>query len=565
MPPWYSRAIAPSLPSRTLQYKVLFMLTTRPLAVDPSPARIASRANASARIAPRALGHAFIAGIAADLLLRDGPIGVGYAIWIAIAALSLISLSWRAHRDVPTESATWLLVAFVSACGLAWRDSGMLHFLDVLATAGALGVAAIALGNPSAALSAERFRDTIWAGIAAIRVIAAGIFPNLAHAIHDAAAQASWESQTRRTIRSGLIAISVLVVFGSLLRSADPIFASLVQIPEFNPGIILSHVFVAGWFAWLLGGWANAALGSTVASVRAPHRLPLTLSKQDLSASLGVLSVLFAAFMLAQLGWLFGGEGFLRARTGLTAAEYARHGFFEMVWVVALVVPLLVFSRAALAPTRDSARRHTVLSLPMIALVVGIIVSAAGRMQLYVHFYGLTVDRFYPLVFMAWLIAIVCWLALTVLRNRGRSFIAGVASSAFAVLVALNVAAPDAIVARFNANRTHHGDEAVGADLRQMSELSGEAVETALGVILAPPRVAGGTLARPEEERSRCDAARNLLRRWGPSSHAAQRSADDAAWRTWNYGEQRALQAISAHTVALLKVEHSACAALPND
>ena len=540
------------------------MRIPNPSAAYPSTARDVSRADAAARIAPRALGHALIAGIAADLLVRDGPIGAGFPIWIVIAGLALISLSWRAHRDVPTESAAWLLVALVSACGLAWRDSGMLQFLDVLATGGALGMAAIALGHPRAALLAERFRDTLWAGMASIRVIASGIFPNLAHAIHDAKAKSSWESQTRRTIRSGLIAISVLVVFGSLLRSADPIFASLVQIPEFNLGIILSHVFVAGWFAWLLGGWANAALGSTVASARAPHRLPLTLSMQDLSASLGVLNVLFAAFMVGQLGWLFGGESFLRARTGLTAAEYARHGFFEMVWVVALVVPLLVFSRAALAPTRDSARRHTVLSLPLLALVVGIIVSAAGRMQLYVHFYGLTVDRFYPLVFMAWLIAVLAWLALTVLRNRGRSFAGGVAISAFAVLVALNVAAPDAIVARFNANRAHPGHEAIGADLRHMSELSGDAVETVLGVVLASPRVSGGAQAHVDEARSRCDAARNLLRRWGPLSRAAERSAEDAAWRTWNYGAQRALRAVSVHDVALLKVRASACVDAPD-
>jgi hypothetical protein len=237
----------------------------------------------------------------------------------------------------------------------------------------------------------------------------------------------------------------------------------------------------------------------------------LSLGIDDLTASLGVLNVLFGAFILAQLGWLLGGEQLLQSRTGLTAAEYARHGFFEMVWVVALVVPMLVGSRGALAPNRG-----------------------------------------------------VAWLALTVFRDRGRSLIAGVVVPAFAVLVALNVAAPDAIVARFNANRAHRVDDASGADLRHMSELSGDAVETALSVILAPPRISRGALARPEEERARCDATRNLLKRWGPLSKAAQRSADDAAWRTWNHGGQRALQAVNGRTVALLKVRNSACANVPN-
>ncbi len=535
------------------------MRTLTSYALDPSTTRDATRAESRARIAPRAIGHALLAGIAADLLLHDGPIGAGFPIWIAIAAAALISLAWRAHRDVPTESGVWLLVALVSACGLAWRDSGMLQFLDILATAGALGMAAIAIGNRSAGLLAERFRDTLWAGVASVRAIAWGIVPNVVQAVHDAKGHAAWESQSRRTIRSALLAISVLVVFGSLLRSADPIFASLVQLPDFKLGIALSHLFVAGWFAWLLGGWANAALGSTVASTRAPHRLPLTLSMQDLSASLGVLNVLFAVFMVAQLGWLFGGESFLSARTGLTAAEYARHGFFEMVWVVALVVPLLVFTRATVIPGREAGRWHTVLALPLLVLVGGIIVSAAGRMQLYVHFYGLTVDRFYPLVFMAWLIAVLGWLALTVLRDRGRSFIAGAAVSAFAVLLALNLAAPDAIVARFNASRANQGAAPPAADLRHMSELSGEAVETALRVTLSPPHAPAGSRARSEEDGARCDATRNLLRRWGPLSSAAQRTEVDAAWRTWNAGERRALRAVGAQTVALLKAQNTAC------
>ncbi len=536
------------------------MPTSTSFVADPATARESTRAEASTRIAPRAIGHAVMAGIAADLLLREGPFGLGFPVWIAIAALTLTSLSWRARRDISMEAAAWLFVALISACGLAWRDSGMLQFLDLLATAGALGMTAIALGNQKAGLLAERFRDTIWAGLASMRMIARGFVPNLGVAIHEAKGQPAWESQSRRALRSGLLAIGVLVVFGSLLRGADPIFASLVHIPDFDPGDFIGHLFVAGLFAWLVSGWANAALGSTVASARAPHRLPLSLSVQDLSASLGVLNVLFATFMVAQLGWLFGGESFLRARTGLTAAEYARHGFFEMVWVVVLVVPLLVFTRAALTPGREAARRHTVLSLPLLVLLAGIIVSAAGRMRLYVHFYGLTVDRFYPLVLMAWLIAVLVWLAITVLRDRGRSFIAGVAVSAFAVVIALNVAAPDAIVARFNEERTHNEVAPLGADVRHMSELSGEAVEVALRATLAAPRATAGSRARTDEDGARCDASSKLLRRWGPSSSAAERSEADAAWRYWNVGEQRAVRAVTAHTVALLKVRNATCA-----
>ena len=96
-----------------------------------------------------------------------------------------------------------------------------------------------------------------------------------------------------------------------------------------------------------------------------------------------------------------------------------------MVWVVALVVPLLLATRAMLAPDPSLARRHTLMSLPIVALLGAIIVSAALRMRLYVHYYGLTTERLYTLVFMGWLAIVLALLATTVLRGRGRAFVGG--------------------------------------------------------------------------------------------------------------------------------------------
>ena len=80
--------------------------------------------------------------------------------------------------------------------------------------------------------------------------------------------------------------------------------------------------------------------------------------------------MLFAAFVVAQLGWFFGGEQFLRAATGLTAAQYARGGFFQMLWVVALVVPVLVVTRGALRAGHARSRAGTRCSpLPIVALL----------------------------------------------------------------------------------------------------------------------------------------------------------------------------------------------------
>jgi hypothetical protein len=110
-------------------------------------------------------------------------------------------------------------------------------------------------------------------------------------------------------------------------------------------------------------------------------------------------------------------------------------------------------TRAALRASLALARRHTMLSVPVIGLLGAIIVSAVLRMRLYVHYYGMTTERFYPLVVMIWLAAVLVWLSLTVLRGWGRPFVAGTVASALATLAALNVADPDLIVARINLNR----------------------------------------------------------------------------------------------------------------
>ena len=511
------------------------------------------------------LSHALLLALAGDALLRGASAGVAFPLWIGILGIAMVSATRRSGRDVSREATGWLITAVLFAAGLAWRDSSILQPLDVLATLGALAMAAIALGNSRAALLAERFRHTIWAAVALARVMAAGFIPLAVRELFATEARGRWTSRVRPVVRSTLIAGTLLVVFGSLLRGADPIFASLVELPQLDVELLVSHVFVIGGLCWLVSGWMSGALGPELRQRRAPESWPFGLSLLDITTALGTLSLLFAAFVVVQLGWFFGGESFLRARTGLTAAEYARRGFFEMVWVVMLVVPLLVATRAALRPGRALERRHTLLSVPVIALLGAMILSAVTRMQLYVTYYGLTVDRFYPLVFMAWLSVVLVWLALTVLRGHGRVFIAGVAISGLVVLAALNVVAPDALIARFNIDRAARVPRPSGSalDLRHMANLSAEAATLATRALLAASATADGTRRGAADDAQRCYAALTLLRRWGPASQSAKRREADGAWRYWNAGETRAIRLVRERSAELRTVQHTACPGVP--
>jgi hypothetical protein len=246
----------------------------------------------------------------------------------------------------------------------------------------------------------------------------------------------------------------------------------------------------------------------------------------------------------------------------LTVAEYARQGFFQMVLVVALVVPLLVASRAALRPGRALARRHTLLSLPLIGLLGATIVSAMLRMKLYVHYYGMTTERFYPLIVMVWLTAVLVWLAITVLRDWGRPFVAGTVISGLVTLAALNIADPDLIVARINIDRATRWAQAdaPALDLRFLSQLGGRAIALATRETLAAPVGLEGSKARELDDAQRCDAATRLLDWWGPASPAQRRQTRDAAWRWWNAGDAAALDAVTTHSAQLRSVQHATCA-----
>jgi hypothetical protein len=469
-------------------------------------------------VARALLVNVLLLGVAGDSLLRDGPSGLAFPLWIGVLSLNFVALVWKADRRVRVPAAAWLGGAFVFSLGLAWRNSEILQFFDVLATGLCLGMAALAASGRVADLVRTRGREA-----------------------------RDTDSMTV-ALRAGAITTVLLFVFGALLRSADPIFASLLSIPDFDAANLVGHVLFSCFLAWLAAGWVRSALERPRAIPPFSLSVP-PLGAVEIATALGALNLLFAAYVATQIAWFFGGETFLRDHTGLTAATYARSGFFQMVWVVLLVVPLLLGTRALIATERAAIRRHTALSIPLLALLAVMVLSAVLRMKMYVHFYGLTTDRLYPLVFMGWVSFVLLWLGGTVLRRRA-GFLPGALLSGLVTLAALNAFDPDAFVARVNVDRAAH----LGADkldVQHLASLTGAAVPIATRIVLD---------ARYGTDASqRCGAASTLLYRWGTNG-ARFRAGNDATWRFWNADDALATQAVAAHARELRAVKHTACA-----
>jgi hypothetical protein len=342
-----------------------------------------------------------------------------------------------------------------------------------------------------------------------------------------------------------VITAHILLVFTLLLANADPIFGSFFAFPDVQIDVVLSHIIFPGFFAWVVAGWLRRSLLAQPRTAdSAPARIPFTLGATDVTIALGALNVLFAAFVVVQISWLFGGEALVLRTTGLSYAEYARRGFFELTFVAGLLLPLLLGVQA-LIPASDSRALsiYRRLALSLTVLLGAILFSAGGRMNLYIRYYGISTDRLYATAFMIWLAVVFVWLAFTVLRSRPRTFAAGMVVSGFAVLATLNFLNPDALVARANIARgSQAGTGAAGTDLRYIATLGGDAIPVLVSTLTAP--MTGVDAASPK---SRCTAAAIVLDRWT----GARRERLSNHWTTLNIARSRAMRAVGANEAQL--------------
>lgn len=464
-------------------------------------------------------------GILADLLLRNAPDGLGWTIWVLLLATAAMVIARRGGDRLGREPFLWLGVAVLCAVAFSWRDLEELRVANVFGSLVALAMfSMVATGRPTPSVLVTRLRDVLASGVYAFLEVVAGTPMLVAREAELSSLPALRAGAYWSAVRAVLLTVPVALVFGALLSRADPAFAALFSFPAIDLERIAPHVVTAGAFAWWSAGWMRGALLRKTRRSAIPDQVPIQLGLAEVTSVLGAVIVLFALFVGLQLRWLFGGAEAVLATTGLTLAEYARRGFFELVWVAALVLPLILGSRATVIDTQVE-RRHRLLSLILIALLIAIMVSAAMRMRLYIGYFGLTTDRFIASVMMSWLALVTVALLFSLARAWFRPLAAVIVLSGYAVLLLVNVLNPDARVARVNAARAA---SVRAVDYAYLAKLSGDAVPD---VVQA--------LRSSEPSPVTCQAARTLRTRWSPSGEAS-----------WNLGVQRARRAVESRLPA---------------
>jgi len=501
-------------------------------------------------VPPASVAALLVAGVVlgaiGDALLRaPGPVGLNLSLWIASVALSALALHRRAGLALDRARVAWLAIGVMFAAGLAWRDAPPLKLL-------ALGCAtlafALAAHVPTAAW-VRRAGVLRYAGALALGALHAWTAAALAlvdatrsGARVETGRAAGWR-RAAAVARGLVIAAPLVLVFGALFVSADAVFAGMVSnVLRFDFGRIASHVVLFSIAAWLSTGYLRGFLTGTELpafsdrrhgiegrGVLAPKR-PLGMT--EVATALAAINLLFLVFVIVQFRYLFGGDALVQVTPELTYADYARRGFFELVFAVVLVVPVLLAADWLL--DRRSQRDALVfrgLAGMQIGLVLAITASALQRLRLYHASYGLTESRFYAMVLLIWIGAVLVWLAATVLRGRRDAFAFGALASGLATVALLFAINPDAVIARANVARMASADVPVRFDVAYATSLSADAVPVLIDALPALPRDV------------QCPLARHMLRRWPPDR--------DRSIRNWNWSAARASVAVREHEARL--------------
>jgi hypothetical protein len=422
---------------------------------------------------------ALAAALAAAAFLPGKPLGVGVVVVAGLTAVA-VALAARPTGDLLLFG-TLALALTVPAVLL---DATWVIALD-LAAAWILATLAVC-GSRLSSLAAPFVRLT---GVPALAPPAPqGIAPAL---------------------RGGLFALVVAAPFAVLFWQADAAFAQLgreIPLPGANPLPGQGVTFIV-----VLGASLGLALAAARPFARGLPRPSRKLTPWEWAAPLVLLNALFLAFVLVQLAVLFGGRERVLRTAGLTYAEYARQGFWQLLGVAGLT--LCVIGAAALVadtPRRTHRALLRALCAVLCALTVVVLVSTVQRLLLYEDAFGLTRLRLFVTAFALWLGGLFALLAVAGLVGSVRRRLAQFAIVGTALaLLGFSLASPDRLIAERNVERWR---ETGRIDERYLMSLSADAVPALVEV--------------PAE--------------LGVLDHVQVALADEEPWSSFNFARRRA-------------------------
>ncbi len=450
---------------------------TTPLPLDSQPLTASPKPDTPALKSPdRLILLPLLLGFAIDFLFYEKPLGVSFPIFIGLGAILLLFVA-VAERAWPSWKSIWLAVPMLGFAIMVFvRAEPLTTFVNVcLALAlGLLWVRTFKGGELFRFGLIDYFVTTLLGGLETI----GRPLPVLATSGRDTMSASGRRRLLLPVVRGLLLVTPVLCVFSVLLSSADLVFADRLR--DVLETLNLDNIPELVLRAFLIGMAAFAAIGLLMQAI-VPMRyaligedgklLPHVLGSIETTIVLGGINLLFAAFVIIQFRYLFGGTANI-SEAGYTYSEYARRGFGELTAVVFLtLLVLLALSSVARLESARTKSTYSALNVLTVALVGVMVVSALQRLLLYEEIYGFTRLRTYSHVAIIWLGALFVPYLMALLAGRLRWFAPGALFVVIGFAATLNGLNVDRFIAARNIDRFNRGLEFLGYQTEDASAM----------------------------------------------------------------------------------------------
>jgi len=420
---------------------------------------------------------------------------VGWAIALSVLVAALVATAARRPAAVALGLAA---VAFIPWLG--FRMSPWLTSINLLA---ACGLLLASLGLPAAG----SLKVSVVHHLARLARSAGGLPLGPLHLAHEVQRTTTTgrSGAFRRLLPSALVGVAAMSAGLAILASGDALLASFFDVGG------LAGEFVTRLLAGICGAVAFAVLIGAIHVPGSSDAAPRTWSAPAMPTLFGIggLSIAIGAYAATQISAAVLGAEFVQGRTGLTYAQYARGGFFQMVVVALVSVAAIGLARGVMRTTPESTRHLRTGAAALTVGVVVTVVSAVVKLDVYADTFGLTMLRVYTVVFACWLGLFAILAFATLLRPTASWFAPVLLSSVCLGAFGMNVANPERIVVEHNLDRA----ESTGKlDVGYLQSLSLDAAPTILSRLDTIDAVYELPLGRSSVEV--VDASEMLERQW---------------------------------------------------
>lgn len=362
----------------------------------------------------------------------------------AMAAATLLALGKLGLREKKRDI-FWSISLVLLGLSIAWTANYMTQNVSFL---GLFLAELLWLMNAFADILSWRFGRVVSGGFRLI----GRIITHLGEPFRHMSALRRGGGKNVRSVLLGIvIAVPLVWIVVSLLASADAAFGALMErmFGSWSVSKTVLTVIRVIFYTLIPALIFYSALAAQTERSDFPAREKRRASAVVAVTFTGALAIVYAVFCGIQIAVLFAGD-VSALPAGMTYAEYAREGFFQLLLVSGINVVLII-----------TAQRRFVSSKALRALLVFLTActylmeaSSAMRMMLYVNAYGLTYLRLLVLWFLALLALILGAAVYTVFHENFRLF-RFTLIACMALWLVFAFARPDAIAARYNLAR--HG------------------------------------------------------------------------------------------------------------